>query len=163
MVSQDSVSKDFREQLEGYGLTTANILYRRPDHPWLLQSYVWQSYDLCPVFPKLNKFLNFWLEKLEGPLHSVTVAHARLIKPAEIRAIDGEFRLHCFASLAMTGEAVYGVITPTIAPNRHVVSVPETIDLRPSETTSSRRSGHMVESPAIMMPSDPKLAKPHIA
>jgi hypothetical protein len=28
------------------------------------------------------------------PLHSVTVAHARLIKPAEIRAIDGEFRLH---------------------------------------------------------------------
>ena len=29
------VSQDFRRQLEGYGLTTANILYRRPDHPWL--------------------------------------------------------------------------------------------------------------------------------
>ena len=82
------VSQDFRRQLDGYGLTTANILYRRPDHPWLLQSYVWQDYDLCPVFPALNKFLNFWLETLEGPLHSVTVAHARLIKPAEIRAID---------------------------------------------------------------------------
>jgi uncharacterized protein Usg len=88
------VSKDFRRQLGDYGLTTANILYRRPDHPWLLQSYVWQDYDLCPVFPALNKFLNFWLETLEGPLHSVTVAHARLIKPAEIRAVDGEFRLH---------------------------------------------------------------------
>ncbi len=87
-------SKDFRRQLEGYGLTTANILYRRPDHPWLLQTYVWQDYDLCPQFPELNKFLHFWLEKLEGPLHSVTVAHARLIKPAEIRAVDGEFRLH---------------------------------------------------------------------
>ena len=74
--------------------TTASILYRRPDHLWLLQTYVWQGYDLCPIFPKLNKFLNFWLEKLEGPLHSVTVAHARLIKPAEIRAVDGEFRLH---------------------------------------------------------------------
>ena len=94
-VSQRSrVSQDFRRQLEGYGLTTANILYRRPDHQWLLQTYVWQDYDLCPAFPELNKFLNFWLEKLEGPLHSVTVAHARLIKPAEIRAIDGEFRLH---------------------------------------------------------------------
>src|SRR5215470_2025075 len=79
------VSQDFRKQLEGYGLTTANILYRRPDHPWLLQSYVWQDYDLCPAFPALNKFLNFWLETLEGPLHSVTVAHARLIKPAEMR------------------------------------------------------------------------------
>jgi uncharacterized protein Usg len=95
MVSKEaSVSKEFRKQLEGYGLTTANILYRRPDHPWLLQEYVWQDYDLCPNFPVLNKFLNFWLEKLEGPLHSVTVAHARLIKPAEIRAIGGEFRLH---------------------------------------------------------------------
>jgi uncharacterized protein Usg len=59
-----------------------------------LMGYVWQDYDLCPAFPALNKFLSFWLETLEGPLHSVTVAHARLIKPAEIRAIDGEFRLH---------------------------------------------------------------------
>jgi uncharacterized protein Usg len=90
----DGVSRDFRRQLEGYGLATANILYRRPDHPWLLQTYVWQEYDLFPQFPELSKFLNFWLEKLEGPLHSVTVAHARLIKPAEIKAIDGEFRLH---------------------------------------------------------------------
>ena len=91
---QDRVSQDFRKQLEGYGLTTANILYRRPDHPWLLQTYVWQDYDLCPSFPVLNKFLNFWLETIEGPLLSVTVAHAKLIKPAEIRAVDGEFRLH---------------------------------------------------------------------
>ena len=43
------VSKDFRKQLEGYGLTTANILYRRPDHPWLLQTYVWQDYDLSRI------------------------------------------------------------------------------------------------------------------
>jgi uncharacterized protein Usg len=88
------VSKGFVRQLEGYGLTTANILYRRPDHNWLLQTYVWQDYDLCPDFPELQRFLTFWRTKLEGPLHSVTVAHSRLIKPAEIRAIDGEFRLH---------------------------------------------------------------------
>jgi uncharacterized protein Usg len=53
-----------------------------------------ENRQATPAFLELNKFLNFWLEKLEGPLHSVTVAHARLIKPAEIRAIDGEFRLH---------------------------------------------------------------------
>ena len=88
------VSQDFRRQLEGYGLTTANILYRRPDHPWLLQSYVWQNYDLFPKFPALQDFLAFWQEKLDGPLFSVTVAHSRLIKPAELRAIDGVFRLH---------------------------------------------------------------------
>jgi uncharacterized protein Usg len=88
------VSQDFRRQLEGYGLTTAHILYRMPDYREILQTYVWQDYDLCPNFPVLNKFLDFWLEKIEGPLHSVTVAHAKLIKPAEIRAVDGEFRLH---------------------------------------------------------------------
>jgi len=90
----DMVSEDFRRQVAGYGLTTAHILYRRPDHRWLLQSYVWQSYDLFPEFPELHRFLNFWKEKLEGPLHSVRVAHCKLIKPAELKAIDGEFRLH---------------------------------------------------------------------
>jgi uncharacterized protein Usg len=88
------VSEDFRRQVEGYGLTTARILYRRPDHPWLLQTYVWQDYDLCPNFPILLRFLAFWQKSLEGPLHSVMVAHSRLIQPAELRSVDGEFRLH---------------------------------------------------------------------
>src|SRR6266851_288347 len=75
-------SEDFRKQIAGYGLTTANILYRRPDHPWLLQTYVWQAYDLCPNFPELQRFLTFWQRSLEGVLYSVTIAHSRLIKPA---------------------------------------------------------------------------------
>jgi uncharacterized protein Usg len=87
-------SADFRRQLAGYGLTTAHIYYRRPDHPWLLQSYVWQNYDLCPKFPELTRFLAFWEEELEGPLHSVMVAHSRLVTPAELRAVDGVYRLH---------------------------------------------------------------------
>jgi len=88
------VSEDFRKQVLGYGLTTAQILYRMPDHPALLQTYVWQNYDLFPKFPALQDFLLFWEEKLEGPLFSVTVAHSKLIKSAELRAVDGVFRLH---------------------------------------------------------------------
>ena len=87
-------SSDFRRQMKGYGLTTAHIFYRRPDHPWLLQSYVWQEYDLYPKFPELQRFLDFWRKSLDGMLHSVTVAHCGLIKPAEINSLDGEFRLH---------------------------------------------------------------------
>src|SRR5947209_16352633 len=94
LAAKELASKDFRRQLEGYGLTTAQILYRLPDHPSLLQTYVWQDYDLWPKFPVLNRFLEFWLEKLEGPLFSVTVAHSRLIRPTEIRAVNGEFQLH---------------------------------------------------------------------
>jgi uncharacterized protein Usg len=94
MGSKSAVSDDFRKQVLGYGLTTAQILYRMPDHPALLQSYVWQDYDLFPKFPALKDFLAFWEQKLDGPLFAVTVAHSKLIKPAELRAIDGVFRLH---------------------------------------------------------------------
>jgi len=87
-------TSDFEKQLAGYGLTTARILYRRPDYRWLLQTYVWQNYDLFPDFPALNKFLQFWRDKIEGPLHSITVAHSRLIKPHEFRSVEGVFRLH---------------------------------------------------------------------
>ena len=76
MVEKDAVSKDFRKQVLGYGLTTAEIVYRRPDRHWLLQTYVWQDYDMFPNFPALQDFLAFWQQKLEGPLFAVTVAHA---------------------------------------------------------------------------------------
>jgi uncharacterized protein Usg len=87
-------SPEFRKQLEGYSLTTAEILYRMPDHPSLLQSYIWQDYDICPEFPVLKKFLDFWTRTLEGPLFKVTVGHCKLIKPAELQAIGAEFRLN---------------------------------------------------------------------
>jgi uncharacterized protein Usg len=87
-------SKDFIKQLEGYGLTTANILYGFPDHPQLLQNFIWQDYDLAPKFPVLTRFLDFWRRELEGPLHSVRVAHSALIKPAEFSLVRGVMTLH---------------------------------------------------------------------
>ena len=88
------VNKDFRMQLQGYGLTTAEIHYHMPDHPRLLQLYIWQDYDLAPRFPGLNAFLDFWQRELEGPLHSVRVAHSNLVKPSEWTALNGVFLLH---------------------------------------------------------------------
>lgn len=86
-------SANFVRQLQGYGLTTATILYGMPDHPRLLQSFIWQEYDLAPRFPVLLKFLDFWKRELEAPLHSVRVAHCGLVKPAEIRAVNGVMTL----------------------------------------------------------------------
>lgn len=81
-------------EIEGYGLTTAQIIYRVPDHLELLQEFVWQDYDLFPSFPSLTRFLAFWEEELEGPLHSVTVAHALLIRPRDLEMVHGSFRLN---------------------------------------------------------------------
>lgn len=85
---------DYRRALESFGLATAHILYHRPDHLWLLQEFIWQDYDLYPLFPSLRRFLRFWIRNLDGPLHSVTVAHSRLITPAEMRIARGEFVIH---------------------------------------------------------------------
>ena len=51
------VSRDFLKQLDGYGLTTVEIHYFMPDHPSLLQLFVWQEYDVAPRFPVLHEFL----------------------------------------------------------------------------------------------------------
>lgn len=94
VIQGKEVSRDFIRQLAGYGLTTAEILYRFPDHPQLLQTYIWQDYDIAPDFPILIKFLTFWQQRLEGPLYSVRVGHSRLIRPTEIQVVKGEFRIH---------------------------------------------------------------------
>jgi uncharacterized protein Usg len=84
----------FVKRMQGFSLTTAEILYRLPDHPALLQSYVWQDYDEHPRFPKLRSFLGFWNQHLDGKLFSVRVAHNRLIRPAELKLVDGDFQLN---------------------------------------------------------------------
>ena len=80
--------------LRGYGLTTAEFFYRMPDHKRVLNTFVWQDYDLAPEFPTLLGFLEFWRRELHGPVHSVTVAHSRLIKPAEFKKVDGVLTIH---------------------------------------------------------------------
>lgn len=82
------------KQLKDYRLTTAKILYHMPDHPTLLQEFVWQHYDIAPRFPELQRFLAFWDREIEARVHSVTVASAALITPARFRAVDGVMTLH---------------------------------------------------------------------
>lgn len=72
-------------QLRGYRLATAEILYRLPDHPGLLQTFVWQDYDIAPGYPVLQRFLDFWRREIEGPLHSVRVAGRQIFSAAEMR------------------------------------------------------------------------------
>ena len=85
---------DFARQLLGYSLTTAEILYHLPDHPALLQSYVWQDYDLHPRFPKLESFLDFWTHNLDGAVNRVRVAHRGLISAREFQFVNGALVLH---------------------------------------------------------------------
>lgn len=93
LIKPDGAS-DFEKMLKDWRLTTAEILYHLPDHPNLLQSYIWQDIDLAPKFPVLTGFLGFWEEKLEARLHSVKVASSSLIRPAEFRTPGFSGSLH---------------------------------------------------------------------
>ena len=73
----------FRQQL-----VTAEILYRRPDHPWLLQTFIWQEVDMAPEFPRLERFLDYWKTNLDGPLVQVRVAYRGLFVPTDLRFIS---------------------------------------------------------------------------
>lgn len=84
----------FVKQLQDYRLTTAHILYHMPDHPNLLQTYIWQDYDLCPRYPVLRKFLDFWSKNLDGRLHSVKVSSCELMHVPQWRNAHDYLTLH---------------------------------------------------------------------
>ncbi len=81
-------------QMKDYRLTTAEILYHMPDHPGLLQTFVWQDLDIAPQYPVLSKFLAFWKRELAGPVHSVRVGSAKLITPGSTRHTGAMLYLH---------------------------------------------------------------------
>jgi uncharacterized protein Usg len=94
LATQGGPMSNLSIQLRGYRLTTAEILYRLPDHPAMLQSFIWQDLDLAPRFPRLSKFLHFWETSLDGKLFSVRVASCGLISPSELALVGREFALH---------------------------------------------------------------------
>lgn len=80
--------------LKGYGLTTAELFYRMPDYRNVLNTFVWQKYDIAPDYPRLFQFIDFWKVQIEGPLHSVRFTHRKLVSPGEWRNVVGELTLH---------------------------------------------------------------------
>ena len=88
------MSKHMALQLDGWRMTTAEILYHMPDHPGILQSFIWQKLDMPPEFPKLHKFLDFWHENIEGPLHSARVGHVEIVSAPKLQPVAESFELH---------------------------------------------------------------------
>ncbi len=86
--------RDIQRQLDGYRLTTAEILYHMPDHPDILQTYIWQDLDQAPRYPVLHKFLTFWRRNLDGRLHSVRVASVPVSGWSEFRHYGLQLTLH---------------------------------------------------------------------
>jgi uncharacterized protein Usg len=72
-------------RVRDYRLTTAEILYHMPDHPTLLQAYIWQNMDVAPRYPELRRFLDFWDRNLDGKLHSIRVTSGESVRRSSLR------------------------------------------------------------------------------
>ena len=75
---------DLHLQLQGWRLTTAEVTYFMPDHPRLLQSFVWQTLDLAPRYPRITAFLDHWRAQIEAKIHSVRLCSGETLAPARV-------------------------------------------------------------------------------
>lgn len=71
-------------RLQGWRMATAEVLYYMPDHPALLQTFVWQTLDLAPDYPRIHRFLNFWRREIDAVIHSVRLATGETLAPAKV-------------------------------------------------------------------------------
>jgi uncharacterized protein Usg len=72
-------------RLQGWRLATAEVLYYLPDHPSLLQSFIWQTLDLAPSYPRIHRFLDFWRAEIDAVIHSVQLASGETLAPAKVQ------------------------------------------------------------------------------
>ena len=63
--------------LRGYGLTTAEFFYRMPDYRHVLNTFVWQIYDLAPDYPKLFEFCGGTMDGLNVQALKVAISVER--------------------------------------------------------------------------------------
>lgn len=85
---------EFEAQLRGARLTTAEVIYFMPDHPALLQAFVWQTQDQAPDYPRIRAFLDHWRREIEAVIHSVRVSVAGGVAPARFREVQDLGLLH---------------------------------------------------------------------
>ena len=79
---------EFETQLKGGRLTTAEVLYYMPDHPKLLQSFMWQTLDVAPEYPRVHSFLQYWRKEIQAVIHSVRLSTVGIVTPARVRFAD---------------------------------------------------------------------------
>ena len=85
---------EIESQLKGGRLTTAEVLYYMPDHPKLLQSFMWQTLDVAPEYPRVHSFLDYWRKEIQAVIHSVRLSTVGIITPAKVRFADMGGTLH---------------------------------------------------------------------
>lgn len=71
-------------------LVSLRVYYYMPDYRDLIQEFMWQTMDIKPKYPRVNKFLNYWKENIEAIIADVEIAE--MDKKPKYRSVDDIFK-----------------------------------------------------------------------
>ena len=71
-------------------LVSLRVFYYMPDYRDLIQEFMWQTMDIKPKYPRVNKFLNYWKENIEAVIADVEMAE--MDKKPKYRSVDDIFK-----------------------------------------------------------------------
>lgn len=51
-----------------------NIFYWMPDYEDIIQEFIWQTKDIQPTYPRVNKFLLYWKNNIDAVINEVVLS-----------------------------------------------------------------------------------------
>lgn len=97
IIEQETSQENIKNLLDYHStvkiVSHSKILYRIPDSP-LLNEFSWQAEDMLPHFPRIRKFLDYWIKNIDGPLKSVRIAYSKNLERSAFGNKKYEKRIH---------------------------------------------------------------------
>lgn len=69
------------------------VIYFMPQHPLLLQEFLWGYNDCIPNLDRTHKFLIYWKNNIDAVINSITISVANE-KTTSVRTIDELLKLN---------------------------------------------------------------------
>jgi uncharacterized protein Usg len=86
---------EFSLRMKGYSLVTVNVLYQMPDYRNLVQEFVWQTLDLSPRYPRVERFLDYWRTEIDAIIKEVKLSDSKAhFNPSRFARVTQIFPLH---------------------------------------------------------------------
>jgi uncharacterized protein Usg len=72
-------------------LVSLRVFYYMPDYRNIIQELMWQTMDVKPKYPRVNKYLNYWKNNIEAVIADIEIAEAKQTQP-KIRSVADIFK-----------------------------------------------------------------------
>lgn len=61
-------------------IVTVQVFYYMPDFQSLIGSFVWQTFDHRPSYPRVNRFLDHWRRDIDAIIQDVIICDSSMTR-----------------------------------------------------------------------------------